>query len=136
MFPAFGRVSSFADLIDNNRTLLVPLISMLKLLCYVRGDDSSNTFGVNIDEDEIVVDLKDAIKEKMRPRFGDIPAESLSLWKVSVPYSRDLKNHVEALNLVKDDSLQPPDILSELFSSALGRKEVHIIIGRPRSGEL
>ena len=37
---------------------------MLKLFCYVRGDDHSHAFVVNIDEDETVADLRKAIKEK------------------------------------------------------------------------
>ena len=109
---------------------------MLRLLCYLRGDDRSNTFVVNIDEDEIVADLKDAIKEAQRPEFDDIPSVSLSLWKASVDYNENLKKEVEALNLVDDDSLQPPDILSEIFSSGLKSNSVHIIIDRPHSGEL
>ena len=111
-------------------------MAMLRLLCYLRGDDRSNAFVVNIDEDEFVADLRKAIKERKSPKFNDIPANSLTLWKASVPYSLNLKKEVEALNLVDDDSLHPPDILSEIFSSGLKSNSVHIIIDRPHSGEL
>ena len=109
---------------------------MLKLFCYVCGDDYSNTFVVNIDEDDTVADLKDAIKEKKRPKFDDIPAGSLFLWKASVLINRDLKESVEALNVVDDDSLYSYEILSDIFSSGLEKRCVHIIINRPHSGEL
>jgi hypothetical protein len=59
---------------------------MLNLLCYVRGDDYKNAFRVTIGMEEWVADLKEAIKEKKRPYFDHIPADSLVLWKVSVPY--------------------------------------------------
>ena len=109
---------------------------MLKLFCYVRGDDYSNTFIVNIDEDDTVADLKDAIKEKKKPKFDDIPADSCSLWKASVQYNKNLEKDVEALGLVDDDLLHPFDTLSDIFSSDLEKKCVHIIIKRPLSGEL
>jgi hypothetical protein len=119
----------------NNRTLLVPL---MKLLCYVRGDESRYTFIVNINEDKTVSELRDTIKEKKSPKFDDIPADSLLLWKasVSVPINRDLRKCVEALNLVDDDSLYSHEILSDIFSSGLEEKTVHIIIERSHSGEL
>ena len=119
----------------DNSTFLVPLITMLKLFCYVRGDNYSNTFIVNINEDETVADLRKAIKEKKRPQFDDVPADSLSLWKASVLIDRDLKESVEALNLVEGDSLCVYETLSDIFSSGLEKRCVHIIINRPLSGE-
>ena len=109
---------------------------MLKLFCYVRGDNDSNTFVVNIDEDETVADLRKAIKEEKRPQFDDVPADSLSLWKASVLIDRDLKESVEALNLVNGDSLRFNETLSDIFSYGLEKNHVHIICGHPYSGEL
>ena len=110
---------------------------MLTLICYVRGDDDcKQAFEVEIGTSKSVSTLREAIKEKTRPKFDDIPADSLSLWKASVPINRDLKKCVEALNLVDDDSLCSFDILSDIFSSDLERKSVHIIIDRCHSGEL
>jgi hypothetical protein len=72
---------------------------MLKLFCYVRGDPSSHVFTVNINEDETLHDLSAAIKELKRHKFDDVLAESLLLWRVSVQYSQNLKEDVEALDL-------------------------------------
>ena len=109
---------------------------MLTLFCYVRGDDYSNAFVVDIDEDKTVAHLRKAIKEERRPQFDDVPADSLSLWKASVLINRDIKESVEALDLVDGDSLYPYEILSDIFSSGLEKRCVHIIINRPLSGEL
>ena len=109
---------------------------MLNLFCYVRGNDSFSTFKVDINEDKTVDDLRDAIKEKKKPSFDNIPAGSLRLWKASsLHYNQNLKSDVEALNLVDGDMLQPVDILSDIFSFTLERKSVHIIIDRPGESE-
>ena len=108
---------------------------MLTLVCYVRGDDHTCVFHVKINKTEFVADLKKAIKKEKSPIFDDITADSLRLWKASVPITRDLKKDVDAPNLLNDDSL-PYGILSEIFLSDLEKKSVHIIIGRIQSGEL
>ena len=110
--------------------------TMLTLICYVRDDNCKQAFEVEIDKAKSVSTLRDAIKEKTRPKFDDISADSLSLWKASVPINRDLKKCVEALNLVDDDSLYSCEILSDIFSSDLERKSVHIIIDCRHSGGL
>ena len=109
---------------------------MLTLICYVRDDNCKQAFEVEIDKAKSVSALREAIKEKTRPKFDDISADSLSLWKASVPINRDLKKCVETLNLVDDDSLYSYEILSDIFSSGLEGKSVHIIIDRHHSGEL
>ena len=54
---------TFPNFADCNLLLVVLLMTMLKLFCYLHSDDHSNTFVVNIDEDEFIADLKGAIKE-------------------------------------------------------------------------
>ena len=108
---------------------------MLNLNCYVRGDFKSCIFEVHINEDKTVSNLRDAIKEVIRPKFDNVPTNELVLWKNSVPINRDLKKTVEALNLNNDFLLQPLEVLSNVFSD-LVENNVHIIIDRPLSGEL
>jgi Crinkler effector protein N-terminal domain len=108
---------------------------MFNLLCYVRGDDSQHAFTVKIEEDEVVDSLKKAIKARKTPFFDHIPADSLVLWNVSVPFSRNLREAVEACNLVDNDALQPPDILSDVFLFGLEKRTVHIIVDQ-HPGEL
>ena len=106
---------------------------MLTLFCYVRDNDHMQVFKVEI---ECVSDLRDAIREEKRLIFDDIPSNSLSLWKASVPNNRNLKKEFEALSLVDGDRLPPFEILSDIFLSGLETKFVHIIIDRWRSGGL
>ena len=106
------------------------------LVCYLLDDDWKQAFEVEIGKEKSVSALKDAIKEKLGSDFDDIPAKSLSIWKASVQYNKNLEKEVEALNLVDGDSLHPLEILSDIFPSGLEKKSVHIIISRPLSGEL
>ncbi|KAM6494873.1 hypothetical protein JOM56_009496 [Amanita muscaria] len=106
---------------------------MFKLLCYVREDDYNQAFPVRIEEDEDVGTLRKSIKEENRPKFDHIPAHSLVLWRVSVPFDQNLKENVEALNLVSNDKLQTVDIISDLFPSGPQEKTVHVVVDRPHS---
>jgi hypothetical protein len=107
---------------------------MFNPLCYVHGDYYKHTFKVKIGNEESVTALKKAIKEEKRPDFDHIIADSLTLWKVPVSFNKNLKESVEALNLVDDNLLQPPEIISELFPSGL-EKTIHIIVDRPPPDE-
>ena len=109
---------------------------MFTLICYLRHDYWNHAFEVEIGKAKTVAALRDAIKEKMRPEFDDISADSLPLWKASVFINRDLKESVEALNLVNGDSLDFNKTLSDIFSSGLEKNHIHIIFDRPYSGEL
>ena len=57
-------------------------MSALKLFCWVLTK-STSPFPVDIGKEMTVGDLKDEIKEKMRPALDDIVASELLLWKVS-----------------------------------------------------
>ena len=57
-------------------------ITMLNLNCYVRGDPRNCAFAVHINDDKTVSNLRDAIKEEIRPKFDDIPANEL----VRIPF--------------------------------------------------
>lgn len=114
-------------------------MTKLKLNCYVRGDDSLDTFSVNIDEDDDVSNLRHAIKEKKKLEWGDIPDYHLRLWKTSLPYNKNLKGSVDALSLVEKDCLEPVKFLFDIFTASdlVGdaSKKIHIIVDRKESGE-
>ena len=76
-------------------------------------------FTIKILRTENVSILKKLIKDEKSPIFDHIPNDSLVLWKSSIPFSRNLKEDVEALNLGDDNSLLPVEILSHL---CLGKK--------------
>jgi hypothetical protein len=58
---------------------------ILELNCWVLGDDPDHVFTVKITGTENVSALKEEIKNKKRPVFDHIPADSLKLWKVGDP---------------------------------------------------
>ena len=90
----------------------------LSLFCYVRGDDGGEPFKVDVDKEKTVSHLKEAVKEKTwkRPKFVDIPADTLSLGRFSLQFTENLKNEVESLNLVDGGRLMPVEKLSKIFS--------------------
>ena len=56
---------------------------VIELNCWVFGGDSSPVFLVKIAATESVGTLKEAIKDKKKPAFDHLTADSLDLWKVS-----------------------------------------------------
>ena len=121
--------------------------SFLKLLCYVKGEHYNHAFPVEIGKEKWVADLKDAIKEKKKPDFNHITADSLVLWKVSIPHDPNLADNVNNLSLVDDDGsaqvsmahpnnehfllLSPAHKLSKVFSEPLIDEHVHLIVKPP-----
>jgi len=56
--------------------------STIQLNCWVEGDDRKHVFPVEIDGTKPVGTLKDVIKEKKKPAFDLVPADTLELLKV------------------------------------------------------
>jgi hypothetical protein len=54
----------------------------MKLLCWVIGTHTKQTFAVRVGHDNIWDSVKVAIKEKKKPEFDDIAEDTLDLWKV------------------------------------------------------
>jgi hypothetical protein len=57
-----------------------------------------NAFLLKVSRDLSVSDLRDAIKEKKKPYFGNVPADRLKLWKVNISMnnkSLNTKIHAE-----------------------------------------
>jgi len=54
-------------------------IDLIKLNCFVLGDDSSRVFEIKIAPTESVSALKNAFKEERRPLFDHVPADHLNV---------------------------------------------------------
>ncbi len=54
----------------------------ITLLCWVLNTPINRIFPVKVGHDEIWGTVKGAIKEKKKPEFDDIAANTLDLWKV------------------------------------------------------
>src|SRR4030081_1617219 len=109
---------------------------MYRLFCYVREDDCNRAFEVKIGREESVAALRKAIKEKKKPEFDHIPADSLVLWDVKIPLDENLKEAVDKLGLVDKKSLAPFITLSNVVPHQPIDGHLHIVVDRPPPGEL
>ena len=57
----------------------------ITLLCLVKENTLANAFPVDIDKDQLVGHLKEAIKAKKQNDFAGIDADRLKLWKKEIP---------------------------------------------------
>src|SRR5437868_6566826 len=90
--------------------------SILELNCLILGEDASHLFSVKIDSTESVFTLKEVIKDKKSIAFQHVDANSLILWKVSIPVDSEFKDKIGELKLDDKKSLLAVDRLSKLFS--------------------
>ncbi|KAF9079500.1 hypothetical protein BGX23_003894 [Mortierella sp. AD031] len=107
----------------------------LNFLCLVNGESTS--FPVEIDPTKTIGDLKDAIKAKKTPRFDDVAADELILWRVSIPLvpKKDRKD-LSLGDILSKEELDETDDLSDVFLDKPPKKTIHIIGQRPPPGDL
>jgi len=94
----------------------------------MRGDHPDHVFEVEIGANKSVAALKDAIKEKKRPYFDHVPADTLMLWKVSIPYDANLEQKVNETESDDDTALRPLLKLSTSFPVRPEEGNVHIMV--------
>ncbi|KAG0274862.1 hypothetical protein BGZ96_004062, partial [Linnemannia gamsii] len=106
----------------------------LNFLCLVDGESTS--FPVGIESTKTIGDLKDEIKTKKTPRFDDVAAHELTLWRVSIPLlpKKDRKD-ISLRDVAKKDELDETDDLSDVFPDKPPKMTIHIIVQRPPQGE-
>src|SRR5690242_17512620 len=107
------------------------MTTTITLLCLVHGD--SSVFPVRIDKTLLVGDLKDEIKKKKSPKFDDIPANELTLWKVDI--SDDDEAAIQQLALqahtANEILMWPTREISEYFENQPTRRHIHVVTERP-----
>jgi hypothetical protein len=113
----------------------------LSIFCVVDGEPQSRKFSVKPKLTDTIDDVKDLIKAKKSPRFDDIAADKLTLWKVSIPIVPANKDNTIALNEeVSRTYLEPAHKLSNVFENELEKNAVltedtlHILVERPPPG--
>ena len=107
----------------------------LTLFCTVDGESQSNAFSVKPTPTDTVDDLKDLIKAKKSPRFDDIAADELTLWRVSIPVDGDdITIQLDQVTDTDKKKLGPTTRLSKVFPEELPEDTVHIIVQRPQTG--
>ena len=104
--------------------------NLFTLLCVVDGE--ATAFPVVVKPSNLVGELKDAIKTKKDPRFDDIAADKLTLWKVSIPLVPLHERKPIVLTEHKSATeLDPTDDISDVFKETPPKKTIHIIVQRP-----
>ncbi|KAG0329893.1 hypothetical protein BG000_011896 [Podila horticola] len=100
--------------------------NILTLFCLVDGEAASNAFSVEIDPIKTVDGLKKLIKTEKAPRFDDVAADELTIWRVSIPINDDevriLLNNVTIKDMKK---LGPATRLSKVFPEELPEETTH-----------
>ncbi|KAF7727751.1 hypothetical protein EC973_007210 [Apophysomyces ossiformis] len=92
----------------------------------------SSAFSVKVSSADTVDDLKKVIKAEKSPRFDDIAADELKLWRVSIPITNENKDDmVLSDNITTKKELLPTDELSDVFEGRPPKKTIHIIGQRP-----
>ena len=101
----------------------------ITLLCLVKGNTTANAFPVDIEKDQLVGHLKEAIKEKI-----DVPpnfkAKDLKLWKKEIPDDQD--DLLSNLTLNDGDELLATKKISKYFPDSPPEEHIHVIVKLPR----
>ncbi|KAF9198351.1 hypothetical protein BGZ59_004674, partial [Podila verticillata] len=102
----------------------------LTLFCLVDGEATSRAFSVDIDRTKSVDHLKKLIKSKKTPRFDDVAAYELTLWRVSI--SDDNQGSAVTIDALDDKTElnNPRAQLSKLFPENPD-DNTYIIVQRP-----
>jgi Crinkler effector protein N-terminal domain len=103
----------------------------ITLLCLVKGNTTANAFPVDIDKDQLVGHLKDAIKAKKAPEFDNFPADRLKLWKVSIPGDQD--DQLQNLSLEDSDELLAINDIGDYWPTSPPKKTIHVLVEPPES---
>ena len=110
--------------------------NLLNLFCLVDGEGTSNAFFVKVASADTVGDLKKLIKTEKAPRFDDVAADELTLWRVSIPDNNDYDEIPVVLdNVIKDQKeLRATRKLSDVWKDKPPKETIHVIIQRPPPG--
>ena len=104
---------------------------ILELNCLILGDDPSLIFTVEISETRPVSILKKEIWKENRNSFKAVDADTLVLWKVSLPVNENFKQILGEFEPDEEIELRQP--LTRLSSVFRNPKDgyLHIIVQRP-----
>lgn len=123
----------------NFKVNLQPTMPALKLICIFFPDEDpklKKLFSVSIDDDQIVDDLKKAIKHEKANLLKDIDADELTLYKVSIPKGQ-LKQALQDLD-PDNGEISAPELddplltLLEVFPDVKSG-HLHVIVRTPET---
>ncbi|KAG0248147.1 hypothetical protein BG011_000423 [Mortierella polycephala] len=96
------------------------------------NESTFKAFSVKISSADTIYDLKKLIKAEKTPKFDDISADELTLWRVSVLISDDEEElPIKPNSLTYKKRLGPAARFSNVFPEGLLEGTAHIIVHRP-----
>ncbi|RGB24052.1 hypothetical protein C1646_597671, partial [Rhizophagus diaphanus] len=101
------------------------------LLCLVKENTLANAFPVDIDKDQLVGHLKEAIKAKNSQTFSNVDAKDIKLWKV--PISDDHVDPLNNLSLEDSEELLAIRKISKYFPDSPPEEHIHVIVEPPET---
>ncbi|KAF9974932.1 hypothetical protein BGZ75_000672, partial [Mortierella antarctica] len=109
------------------------MANKMTLFCLMDGESLSKAFSIKIHLDDTVDDLKKLIKTEQAPAFDNLTANSLTLWKVSVPISDDDEEEAPFLldALSEKKKLNPRNDISVVFGGEQPKKSDLVVVQRP-----
>ena len=103
----------------------------ITLLCLVKGNTTANAFPVDINKDQLVGHLKEAIKAKKQNDFAGVDADRLKLWKV--PISDDHVDPLNNLSLEDSDELLAINDIGDYWPEKPLKKNIHVLVEPPET---
>ena len=103
----------------------------ITLLFLVKGNTLTNTFPIDINKDQLVDHLKEAIKAKKHKTFHGVEADELKLWKV--PISDDHVDPLNNLSLEDSDELLAIRKISKYFPDSPPEEHIHVLVSPPEA---
>ena len=114
---------------------------VLELNILVLGDDHRHVFPVKIASTESVGTLKKAIKDEKKHSFEHVDADSLDIFKVSIPVDDDIDSTLKRFQPEHDPERGvhhlslPVKRLKGVFGDPID-EHIHVIVQCPHSGKL
>ncbi|KAF8946487.1 hypothetical protein BGZ47_000429, partial [Haplosporangium gracile] len=76
--------------------------------------------------------LKKAIKTEKAPRFDDVAADELALWRVSIPVAlKKERKNISLADVLSKEEFDETDDISDVFDDAPPKKTIRVIVQRP-----
>src|ERR1051325_8531970 len=103
----------------------------ITLLCLVKENTTASAFPIDINKDQLVGHLKEAIKAKKHKTFHDVEADELKLWKKEIPDDQD--DLLSSLTLIDGDELLATKKISKYFPDSPPEEHIHVLVSPPEA---
>ncbi|PKK61641.1 hypothetical protein RhiirC2_760490, partial [Rhizophagus irregularis] len=103
----------------------------ITLFCLVKENSTANAFSVKISNDELISELKKAVKAEKAPEFDHFPVDKLKLWNVSIPDDHD--DLLSNLSLNDGDELLATREIGDYWTEKPPKRHIHVLVEPPVS---